>query len=142
MLFWKTASCFISKLKMMYYNHHMHHFHIKASALWLLNLLLTSSEFNTSDSIYLFSRNRNMKSACLTLFPILLFFCYIVPSVIWSSYLFIVPSFYEESYKITLICLSVCLSVCLSLCQFGIYLRNGSLVFFLIFCTMVDNWSI
>ena len=35
---------------------------------------------------------------------------------------------------------SFCLWVCLSIRQFGIFVRNGSLV--LIFCTMVDNWNI
>ena len=56
---------------------------------------------------------------------------------------------YGGSYKIYVVCLSVvylCLSVrlsiCLSVCQFGIFLRNGSLVFFCFFFHMVDNWKI
>ena len=115
MLFWKTASCFISKLKMMYYNHHMHHFHIKASALWLLNLLLTSSEFNTSDSIYLFSRNRNMKSACLTLFPILLVFAILFRQLFEVPTCLLYPLSTRSPIKSPLsVCLSVCLSVALS----------------------------
>ena len=115
MLFWKTASCFILKLKMMYYNHHMHHFHIKASALWLLNLLLTSSEFNTSDSIYLFSRNRNMKSACLTLFPILLFFAILFRQLFEVPTCLLYPLSTRSPIKSPLsVCLSVCLSVALS----------------------------
>ena len=32
----------------------------------------------------------------------------------------------------------VCLSVCLSICQFGIFLQNSFLSFFM----MVDNWDI
>ena len=34
------------------------------------------------------------------------------------------------------------LSIYLSVPQFGFFLKNGLLVFFLIFGTMVDNWNI
>ena len=54
------------------------------------------------------------------------------------SLFIIMQLLYGRSYKITLICLSVCLSVR----QFGVFLRNDSLVFFRIFCLMVDNWNI
>ena len=48
---------------------------------------------------------------------------------------------YEGSYKITVsACPSVCL-VPLSIHQFGIFLRNGSIVFSA-FGTIVDNWSV
>ena len=47
--------------------------------------------------------------------------------------LIIESPYYRRSYKIT--------AVCLSVQQFGIFLRNGSLIF-LIFGTMVDNWNI
>ena len=44
---------------------------------------------------------------------------------------------YRESYKMTVVCLSV-----LSVFQFKIFLRNGWLVFFFHFGKMGDNWNI
>ena len=51
---------------------------------------------------------------------------------------FVGPPSYRGSCKITLVPLFVCLSVL----QFKVLLRNGSLVPFIIFSTMADNWNI
>ena len=118
MSFQKITSCFILKLKTVLQPSNVSasfsHQSIHTST---FKIFVGLFEYNTSNSNYLFRRNRNVNSTCLTFFSIL--FC--LPYYFINYLKFLIANWthflWRGSIKLPLsVCLSVCGSFCLSVC--------------------------